>query len=89
MHLFDGKKGILRPKNSLVFKLMPQLAALYLGPQFEFDWRSSSWTRNLTSTFVSKAVIVCLLLASISSTETVARPGFRTITLIFQVVAFV
>jgi hypothetical protein len=23
MHLFDGKKGILRPNNGLVFKLMP------------------------------------------------------------------
>jgi hypothetical protein len=32
MHFFDGKKGILRPKNGLVFKLMPQLAAFYLGP---------------------------------------------------------
>jgi hypothetical protein len=32
MHLFGGKKGILRPKNGLVFKLMPQLAAVYPGP---------------------------------------------------------
>jgi len=30
--LFDGKKGILRPKNGLVFKLMPWLVAFYLGP---------------------------------------------------------
>jgi hypothetical protein len=32
MYLFVGKKGILRPKNGLIFKLMPQLAAFYLGP---------------------------------------------------------
>jgi len=32
MPLFDGKKGILRPKNGLVFKLRPQLTAFYLGP---------------------------------------------------------
>jgi hypothetical protein len=31
MHLFDGKKGILRPNNGLVFKLMPYLVAFYLG----------------------------------------------------------
>ncbi len=29
---FDGKKDVLRLKNGLVFKLMPQLAAFYLGP---------------------------------------------------------
>jgi len=32
MHLFEGKMGILRLKNGLVFELMPYLAAFYLGP---------------------------------------------------------
>jgi hypothetical protein len=32
MHLFDDKKGFLRPKNGPVFKLMPHLPALCLGP---------------------------------------------------------
>jgi hypothetical protein len=32
MHLFDGKEGILRPNNGLVFKLMPKSAVFYLGP---------------------------------------------------------
>jgi hypothetical protein len=32
MHPFDGKKGILKPKNEIVFKRMPYLAAFYLGP---------------------------------------------------------
>jgi hypothetical protein len=31
MHLFDSKKGILRSKNGLVFKPMPQSAAFYLS----------------------------------------------------------
>ena len=30
MHLFGSKKGILRPKNGFVFKLMAYLAAFYL-----------------------------------------------------------
>jgi hypothetical protein len=32
MHLFDSKKGILRPKSGLVFKLTPYLTVFYLGP---------------------------------------------------------
>ena len=31
MHLCDSKKGILKPKNDLVFRLMPQLVAFYFG----------------------------------------------------------
>jgi len=32
MHLFEGKMGILRAKNGLVFELIPYLAAFYRGP---------------------------------------------------------
>jgi hypothetical protein len=32
MHLFDGKMGILRPKNGLDFELMPSLEGFYRGP---------------------------------------------------------
>ena len=32
MHLFDGKKVILRTNNYLVFELMLQLSTFYLGP---------------------------------------------------------
>ena len=32
MHFFDSKKGILRPKNGLRFKLTPYLTVFYLGP---------------------------------------------------------
>jgi hypothetical protein len=36
MHLFDGKKSILRSKNCLVFKFLPKFAAFYRGPtQFQ------------------------------------------------------
>jgi len=32
MHHFNGKMGILRPKNGFDFKLMLSLAAFYRGP---------------------------------------------------------
>jgi hypothetical protein len=49
MHLFEGKTGILRPKNGLVFELMPYLAAFYHG---QTPINNNFLIRSLTSGFL-------------------------------------
>jgi hypothetical protein len=65
MHLFDSKKGILRPKSGLIFKLTPYLPVFYLGPTPEHDSaiqtdngdKKNKWTQSIavgSKTFIEK-----------------------------------